>query len=364
MNISTVKNIVMLLKEKIFDELKWSVGRSNTNDSTVGSQNTGSTFIEVNTGSKVLRIKLEYKKIFLSPPMPVKSENWDMVIYATSYIPPSMMERIKANRASVIDEVGNCFFYYERGKERVMFYEFGHKSEKKRLPRNQAFSPKACYVAMALLHAEGFEIGTMRDLQIATKLSLGGIYGICEAMKRNGLIDYSHSRSIRINEPTRFLDEFATYYKVNLAPKIQQQGYVLSKKKVVDKKSSETIGERVNWREGANILQKEMPETALTGVQAAQSITNYYAIDIGEILVSHIETAKLMLKQNFTITPTEQHPDFYLIKPYNSSAFMQVSEMEALRTANPIQIYLDLISSQDQRANELGEIYREEKIGY
>jgi hypothetical protein len=364
MNISTVKNIVMLLKEKIFDELKWSVGRSNTNDSVVGSQNTGSTFIKVNTGSKVLRIKLEYKKIFLSPPMPVKSENWDMVIYATSYIPPSMMERIKANRASVIDEVGNCFFYYERGKERVMFYEFGHVSEKKRPPRVQAFSPKACYVAMALLHAKDFEMRTMRDLQIATKLSLGGIYGICNAMKRNGLIDYSHSKTIRINEPTRFLDEFATYYKLNLAPKIQRHGYLLSRKKIIDKESGETTVERVNWREGATAIQEEMPKTALTGVQAAQSVTRYYTMDIGEILVSHRTSAEVALMQQFVLTPTGQRPDFYLIEPYNNSAFIQMSEGETPRTANPIQIYLDLVSSEDQRANELGEIYREEKIGY
>jgi hypothetical protein len=148
---------------------------------------------------------------------------------------------------------------------------------------------------MVLLHAPHFTIPTMRDLKEKTGVSLGGLNTICKAMKTQGLITYSHSEPIQIVNPTRFLDEFASYYKLRLAPKLVRKGYIASKKEAVDKESKEVVIERVHWREAAAVLQEALPNMVLTGVQAAQSESTYYAIDIGEILIDDIKTAELKL---------------------------------------------------------------------
>jgi hypothetical protein len=143
-----------------------------------------------------------------------------------------------------------------------------------------------------------------------------------------------------------------------------RKGYIAAKKKIVDKESKEVVIERVHWRELGQVLQTSMPNAVLTGVQAAQSESTYYAIDIGEMLVDDIKTAELILRRHFLTAPTEHRADFYLVVPYNHSAFMYPNDEEQMRRANRIQIYLDLMSSDDQRANELGAIYREKAIGY
>jgi len=349
--------IIEHLKVKVFEPLKWIVTAEESIEPFRVVK------LTVDTGSKILKIWVEYKPALLGA-IAKEGKEVDIVVLGTKYMSKPMLEQFKAQGISVIDEAGNYFFSYQRGKERVWLYEFGHKPETLRPPRIDAFSPKACFVAMALLHAPDFSIPTMRDLKEKTGVSLGGLNTICKAMKTRGLITYSHSEPIQVANPTRFLDEFASYYKVRLAPKLMRKGYIAAKKKIVDKESKEVVIERVHWREAAAVLQEALPNMVLTGVQAAQSESTYYAIDIGEILIDDIKTAELILRRHFLTAPTEHRADFYLVVPYNHSAFMYPNDEEQLRRANRIQIYLDLISSDDPRANELGAIYREKAIGY
>lgn len=327
--------------------------------------------LAVDTGRKTLTVGVLYKQTLLDAAIREKQDA-DIAVLGTKYVGKPMLARFKAQGVSVMDEAGNYFFSYQHGKERVWLCEFGYKPEKTRPPRIDAFSPKACYVAMALLHAPDFAIPTMRDLQAETKLSLGGLNAICKAMKTQGFITYSHAEPIQVANPTRFLDELASYYKLRLAPKLVRNGYIAAKKKLIDKHTKSFVMERVHWREAVALLQESMPNVVLTGVQAAQSESTYYAIDIGELLTDDMKSAELLLSRQFQLSPTAQRADFYLIAPYNSSALMYPtnsdpapsSERLALKRANRIQIYLDLISSDDQRANELGAIYRENAIGY
>jgi hypothetical protein len=349
--------IIEHLKVKVFEPLKWIVTAEESIEPFRVVK------LTVDTGSKILKIWVEYKPALLGA-IAKEGKEVDIVVLGTKYMSKPMLEQFKAQGISVIDEAGNYFFSYQRGKERVWLYEFGHKPETLRPPRIDAFSPKACFVAMALLHAPDFSIPTMRDLKEKTGVSLGGLNTICKAMKTRGLITYSHSEPIQVANPTRFLDEFASYYKVRLAPKLMRKGYIAAKKKIVDKESKEVVIERVHWREAAAVLQEALPNMVLTGVQAAQSESTYYAIDIGEILIDDIKTAELILRRHFLTAPTEHRADFYLVVPYNHSAFMYPNDEEQMRRANRIQIYLDLMSSDDQRANELGAIYREKAIGY
>lgn len=354
------QRLLSLLKENVLDVLGWQIQPDYRSSDEPHQANTIT--LQVNTGKKMLTLGIEYKNVLLDALLPVH-DKVDIAIVAAPHIGKTMMERLKANRVSAFDETGNYSFFYRNGKERIMLCEFGHRPQTKRPPRIDAFSPKAGYVAMALLTAEGFEIGTLRDLQAQTALSLGGIYAICEAMKRQELIDYSRSKSIRILNPKRFLDEWAAYYSLRLAPKLTRVGYRLATK-TIDSKTGETLLKLLDWKQGVPVLFNALPQSALTGVQAAQSVSRYYSLDTAEVLVSDLQTAEMQLRRHCLLTKTLHSPDIVLVAPYNSSAFMFMNEQAQLRTANPIQIYLDLISSEDQRANELGEIYREKALGY
>jgi|GEM_PF-1657674 len=353
-------NISALLREKVFDVLGWQL----ITDPVIMEMESQLSFI-VETGKKKLNIGIEYNNAILRAIKPASfQEKVDIAIVATEHIDGAMMARLKANDICAIDEAGNYYFSYRSGKDRVLLYEFGHKSKTRRLPRIEAFSPKAGYVVMSLLTAERFEIGTMRDVQAQTGVSLSGIFSICETMKRKGLISYSRTEPIHVLNPTQFLDEWATYYKLKLAPKLKRQGYLITIKKIVDKEAGETIQQRVTWGEGAKILLDQMHQAALTGVQAAQSFSHFYSLNTGELLVSNLQTAERELSSHFVLTKTSRYPDLVLIEPYNGSAFFGMNESAVMRTANPIQVYLDLVISDDPRANEFAEIYRGKALAY
>lgn len=350
-------SVIRNLKERIIEPLGWLVHAETVVEPLRVAR------LEVETGRKVLTMEVRYYAALIDL-FPKKKSNGECVIFGTRHLGKTMVERFKAAGISVIDESGNYFFSYQNGEERVWAFEFGNKSEVKRQLRVEPFSPKASFVAMALLHAPLFSIPTMRDLQKATGISLGGLNSICKTMKERKLITYSRSEPIRVVNPSRFLDEFASYYKLRLAPKFQRKGYVAVKKRISDKGAKEITLERVNWRDIGKILQETLQDVLLTGVQAAQSETSYYETSVGEFLVADIKTAENVLKQHFQVSPTIGQADFIFISPYNSSALMYPREQERTRLANKIQVYLDLIASDDLRANELGAIYREKAIGY
>ncbi len=353
-------NIATLLNEKVFNVLGWKL-----KEKPVIKETEGILFLTVGTGKKALKVGVEYRKALLrATPSSSLQDEADIVMVAAPHIGHAQLERLKANNVNAIDETGNYYFSYRSGKDHMILYEFNHKSKATRLPRIDAFSPKAGYMVMSLLTAERFEISTMRELQTKTGVSLSGIFSICEAMKRNDLIDYSKSLPIHVLNPSRFLDEWAAYYKLRLAPKINRQGYLISVKRIVDKESGEVAVQHLDWREGASVLLDHMPKSALTGVQAAQSVSRFYALEVGEILVSNLHEAERELTRQFILTPTSRNPDLILIEPYNSSSFVGINEEGKFRTAHPIQIYLDLLTSDDPRANEFSEIYREQALGY
>lgn len=353
-------NITTLFKEKILNVLGWQL-----KNEPLLKEAEGILFLMVETGKKVLKVGVEYRKTLLrTTSSSFLPDEVDIVMVAAPYIGYAQLERLKANNVNAIDEAGNYYFSYRSGKDRVTLYEFNHRSKATRLSRIDAFSPKAGYVVMALLTAERFEISTMRKLQAITEVSLSGIFSICEAMKRNDLIDYSKSLPIRVLNPSRFLDEWAAYFKQRLAPKLNRQGYLISVKKIVDKESREVDVQHLDWREGASVLLDQIQSSALTGVQAAQSVSRFYAVEVGEILVSHLHEAERELTRKFILTPMIRNPNLILIEPYNSSAFIGINEEGKFRKAHPIQIYLDLLTSDDPRANEFAEIYREKALGY
>lgn len=353
-------SIATLLKERVFNVLGWQL-----KGEPVIKEAEDILLLMVETGKKVLKVGVEYRKALLrATPSSSLQDEMDIVMVAAPHIGHAQLERLKANNVNAIDETGNYYFSYRSGKDHMILYEFNHKSKAARLPRIGAFSPKAGYMVMCLLTAERFEISTMRELQAKTGVSLSGIFSICEAMKRNNLIDYSKSLPIRVLNPSRFLDEWAAYYKLRLAPKINRQGYLISVKRIVDKESGEVAVQHLDWREGASVLLDYMPKSALTGVQAAQSVSRFYALEIGEILVNNLHEAERELTRQFILTPTSRNPDMILIEPYNSSSFVGINEEGKFRTAHPIQIYLDLLTSDDPRANEFSEIYREQALGY
>jgi hypothetical protein len=353
-------NILVLLKERVFSVLGWQL---KTEPVIIGME--GQLIFIVETGKKALTIGVEYKNTVLRVVKPASfQENVDIAIVAAQHIDGAMMERLKANDICAIDEDGNYYFSYRSGRDRALLYEFGHKSKKGRSPRIDAFSPKAGYVVMSLLTAERFEIGTMRDVQAQTGVSLSGIFSICETMKRKCLISYSRTEPIHVLNPTQFLDEWAIYYKQKLAPKLSRQGYLMTIKKIVDKDTGEAVQQHIPWGEGAKILLDQFPQSALTGVQAAQSLSRFYSLNTGEILVSNLQLAERELGRHFLLTKTSRYPDLVLIEPYNGSAFIGINDTGAMRTAHPIQVYLDLVISDDPRANEFAEIYREKALAY
>lgn len=353
-------SIVALLREKVFNVLGWQF----KTEPIIKGMESQLSFI-VATGKNSIKIGIEYKSAILRVVRPLSfQENVDIAIVAARHIDGATMERLKAKDICAMDEAGNYYFSYRTGKDCVLLYEFGHKSKKSRSPRLDAFSPKAGYVVMSLLTAEGFEIGTMRDVQALTGVSLSGIFSICEAMKRQGLISYSRTEPIHVLNPTQFLDEWAMYYKQKLAPKLSRQGYLMTIKKVVDKETGEAVQQRIPWDDAAKIILDQLPQSALTGVQAAQLLSRFYSLNTGEILVSNLQTAERELGKQYLLTKTSRYPDLIVIEPYNGSAFIGMNETTERRTAHPIQVYLDLVISEDPRANEFAEIYREKALAY
>jgi len=358
MNRDKLRYIARLLTEKVLEPVGWQI----KDDSQIGEKNS-ELLMKVVSGKRILKIGIRYKQMLTGTKPPEFQDTADIAMLAAPHIPKTMMERLKTANVCAIDETGNYYFSYKRGKERLMLYEFGNEPPKKRPVRNQPFSPKAGFVTMALLCAKDFEVRTMRELQARTGVSLSGIFSICDTLRRHNLIEYSHSKPIRILDPCGFLDEWAAYYLRLLAPKTHRQGYQISKRTVVDKETGETKMIELHWREAATQLFEIFPDAALTGVQAAQSVSKFYSLDAGEVLVSSLKLAETELKSRFILTKTNR-PNLILTEPYNGSAFMEMTDTPEQRTANSIQIYLDLLASDDPRANEFAEIYREKALGY
>lgn len=351
-----LKHVAMLFNEKVIRKAGWEMLEEPHID-----EKHNEIYMDVK-GQKKLKIGIRYKRMITGTALPKFQQAVDIKMLAAQHLPKAIMARIKNEAINAIDETGNFNFSYKNGKENLMFYEFENKPPKKRPVRNQAFSPKAGFVVMALLNAKDFRIQTMRELQAKTGVSLSGISSICKTLQQNHFIDYSYSKPIRVLNPGQFLDEWAAYSLQFLAPKTGREGYQIHRV-AKDVETGEKNMTRTPWQKATDLLFHKFESAALTGVQAAQSVSKFYSLDVGEVLIGSLKLAESELRQQFVITKSNK-PDLVLIEPYNGSAFMEMTDTPEQRTANPIQIYLDLLASDDPRANEFADIYREKALGY
>ncbi|ACF14191.1 hypothetical protein Ctha_1734 [Chloroherpeton thalassium ATCC 35110] len=171
MNRDKLRYIARLLTEKVLDPVGWQI-----KDDTHISEKNSELLMDVVSGKRILKIGIRYKQMLTGTKPPEFQDTADIAMLAAPHIPKTMMERLKTANVCAIDETGNYYFFYKRGKERLMLYEFGNEPPKKRPVRNQPFSPKAGFVTMALLCAKDFEVPTMRELQARTGVSLSGIF--------------------------------------------------------------------------------------------------------------------------------------------------------------------------------------------
>lgn len=348
-----LKHVAMLINEKVIQKAGWGVM-----EELEINEKQNELILKVQSKKK-LKIGIRYKRMITGIALPNFQQAVDIKMLAAQHIPKTMMARLKNEEINAIDETGNLYFSYKNGKENLLFYEFENKPPKKRPVRNRVFSPKAGFVVMALLNAKDFQVQTMRELQAKTGVSLSGIFSICKTMQENFLIEYSYSKPIRVLNPGQLLDEWAAYSLQFLTPKTEREGYQIHRK-AEDAETGEKNLAPAPWQEAAKLLFQKFESVALTGVQSAQSVSKFYSIDVGEVLVGSLKLAETELRQQFVMTKSNK-PDLVLIEPYNGSAFLETTEQ---RTANPVQIYLDLLASDDPRANEFADIYREKALGY
>ncbi len=282
-------------------------------------------------------------------------ESLDIIIIASSEIGRQAMIKLRENKMSFVDISGNYYFEYpfsaKRNEHRISLFEYGHQAKKIKTTRSEIFSLKSGSVVHTLLSQKKFQIQNMRELAQITGLSLGGQQQICASLKHSGLIEYSRKDPIRVIDPTRMLDAWSEYYMIKIRSKVLRVRF--------------QIGDEKSWKDIVELLSHENMEYCLTGVQAAQRWSDYYLLNIGEILVPMIDIyERFLVRSGMKITRTNREADFVLIQPFNESAFIGMDRSQAIPIAHPVQIYLDLISSDDPRAQEFAQYVREKALGY
>ncbi|MBW1744269.1 MAG: hypothetical protein JRJ47_12715 [Deltaproteobacteria bacterium] len=240
-------------------------------------------------------------------------------VFMAPYISPRAAEICKKEDIGYIDLAGNCRLSFGQ----VYIEQEGNPNplgEKRDL--RSLYSPKAERVLRVLLNNEK-RAWKMAELADEAKISLGQVSNVKKLLLDREWIQ-TDKRGLVLSEPEQLLREWS-------------ENYSFKKSTVRDYYSLGRVGEIES--DLAESCRREGYKYALTAFSAAAMVApavRYqramaYMAEIQEDLMSELGLKRVTTGANLS-----------LVIPYDEGVFYGVREIDGIRMASPIQVYLDL----------------------
>ncbi len=241
-------------------------------------------------------------------------------VFVAPYITPRAAEICTSEGIGYVDLSGNCrlcfgtTFIQQEGRPN----KFAEKRDLRTL-----YSPKATRILRVLLN-EPKRVWKITELSQEAEVSLGLVSNVKRLLENREWIGLSRS-GFSLSQPEELLAEWKDNY--NFHGNEFRDYYSLKKPTQIE-------------ADLANICSSQRIRYALTSFSAAARLAPFVPY---QRVFAFIEDRMKAIASELQLKEVESGANVTLLLPYDKGVFYGTQEFEGIRTASPIQAYLDLI---------------------
>jgi hypothetical protein len=243
----------------------------------------------------------------------------DYGVFTAPYVSPESAAICKESGIGYFDLAGNCLLSFET----IYVHREGKpNSSIQRRDLRSLYSPKAERILRVLLSRPGQSWKT-EALAEAAQVSFGQVANVKKFLADREWLA-SNGGGIRLNHPGVVLDEWAAQYR-------------FSRNRVVDYYALSEVAECEYQL--AEACQRQGMRYALTAFSGAAHLAPAVRY---QRAAAYVEGDQDSLANSLGWKPVTSGANVSLLVPYDEGVFFDNREMNGVRLATPIQIYLDL----------------------
>jgi len=208
------------------------------------------------------------------------------------------------------------------------------------------FAPKSSRLARVLLRDPG-HWWSQQGLANETQLGPGFISRLVKRLQEDGLVERDKRNQVRPSDPNLLLDAWRNDYRFERHDSLV--GHVSSR-------TGDELSSKV-----AHALGQSRISYALTGLSGAALLAPFAAHRRVTVFVG--EQLKAGVLERLKFHAEEKGANLWLVVPRDSSVFWDAKEIDGIRCASAIQVYLDL-KSMPERAEEAAEQLRSKYLSW
>lgn len=208
------------------------------------------------------------------------------------------------------------------------------------------FAPKSSRIARVLLRAPE-RWWSQHALAREAQLGRGFISRLVRRLQEDGLVERDQRHQVRPTDPNFMLDAWRNDYRFERHDSLV--GHVSSR-----------LGDELS-RRVAEVLGRASISYALTGLSGAALLAPFAAHRRVTVFID--EQLKESVLERLKFRAEEKGANLWLVVPRDSSVFWDAKEIDGIRCASAIQVYLDL-KSMPERAEEAAEQLRRKYLSW
>lgn len=268
----------------------------------------------------------------------LKPKNKIYVIVGAPYITGDSAQICKENGVGYIDLAGNCLLKF--GKVFIERKNYPNPFKEKRIVRS-IFTPKASRILRVML-SNPRKSWQLQELANESKVSLGQAYKV---KKRLFELEYAseEKKNILLKRPEELLSKWSENY--NFRKNKFYDYFCFGEPRDIEQKIAE-------------YCKKNNIPYALTLFSGAALVAPYARYTRAFI---YIKQKSQELASSLELKPVDSGPNITIIEPSDDGIFYGIQEINGIRVASNVQLYLDLISYKG-RGEESAKFLLEQKI--